>query len=65
MPLRGASIRITAAGAATAAIMHQAGDVPTSSKALLPRCRFKLGNLFQSDGEQFGGLIAGAAGLGL
>jgi len=25
-------------------------------------CRLKLGNLFQSDGEQFGGLIAGAAG---
>jgi hypothetical protein len=23
---------------------------------LLPKCRLKLGNFFQSDGEQFGGL---------
>src|SRR6516165_10777492 len=35
----------------------------STSFALLPRCRLKLGNLFQSDGEQFGGLIASAAGL--
>jgi hypothetical protein len=35
----------------------------SSSIALLPRCRLKLGNLFQSDGSQFGGLIAGTAVL--
>src|SRR5262249_827691 len=34
----------------------------SSSIALLPRCRLKLGNLSQSDGEQIGGLVAGAAG---
>ena len=37
--------------------------MPSSSVALFPRYRLKLGNLFQSDGEQFGGLIAGGAGL--
>jgi len=40
---------------------EDAQRVPRSP--LLPRCRLKLGNLFQSDGEQFDGLIASAAGL--
>ena len=35
----------------------------STSFAILPGCRLKLGNLFQSDGEQFGGLVACAAGL--